>query len=188
MPSQTRRLSSRQRSAARRIQKTFRRKHAIKRGNTPKSIRQNTEYETTECAICHEPLTTNVRVLKCGHKFHTQCVETLLRYGHNRCPFCRAVISNAIPVSIPTIIYNQRPINRPRANAINNRLVATRVYDNTRRYISDYYRTNTHRTNEDLESSPTFIRLLVADIRARQALARAEETVARIEQEQARAE
>ena len=175
MPSQTRRLSSRKRSAATRIQKTFRKKHAIKRANIFKSIRQN-----SECAICHESLTRNVRILDCGHRFHKKCIEESLRAGYNKCPLCRKVISNgrySHPVSTPNIGYNQTPLNRDRANAINNRIVASRVYDITRSRVQDYNQVNAHRLEEDVIHSPRFIRLVINNVNARQALERAEQTV-----------
>jgi len=177
MPSQTRRSSSRKRSAATRIQRTIRRKQATKRANTFKNIRQN-----SECAICHELLTTKVRTLECGHRFHKECIEQSLRAGYNSCPLCRKVISSARhsqPVSRPVISYNQTPFNRDRANAINNRIVANRVYEHTRARIYEYNMANSRRPHPDVESSPTFRRLLLNDVRARQALARAEEYVIR---------
>jgi len=182
MPSQTRRSSSRKRSAATRIQRTIRRKQATKRANTFKNIRQN-----SECAICHELLTTKVRTLECGHRFHKECIEQSLRAGYNSCPLCRTHISSdivrsrqlVIPVSRPVVSYNQTPFNRDLANAINNRIVANRVREHTRARIYEYNMANTHRTHADVESSPTFRRLFLNDVRARQALARAEEYVIR---------
>ena len=46
--------------------------------------------EVEGCPICMLPLTANVGVLSCTHKFHTYCVNNWLPEHHN-CPICRTV-------------------------------------------------------------------------------------------------
>ena len=112
----------RKRSAATRIQKTLRGKHGRKiakilrkersaatriqtrvRGKqtrkklSPKTeiilerIKTNIEL-SKQCPICNEQLTQDVRVLRCGHRFHNECIENALRAGYNNCPLCRTPI------------------------------------------------------------------------------------------------
>jgi len=127
----------------------------------------------------------DITKLECGHEFHKECIQKSLSAYYNSCPLCRTPISSAsararhlvIPVSRPTISYNQTPFNRDRANAINNRLVARRVYENTRARIHEYNMVNAHRPHADVESSPTFRKVFKDEVRAWQALARAEESV-----------
>jgi len=189
MPSQTRRLSSKKRSAATRIQARVRGKQTRKQHS--RSIEQiyTNLALTRPCALCLEPMARNEAItkLECKHEFHKECIEKSLGTGHNSCPLCRTPISNAIisarhlviPVSRPAISYNQTPFNRDRANAINNRIVARRVREHTRARIHEYNMANARRPHADVESSPTFRRLFLNDVRARQALARAEEYVIR---------
>lgn len=50
------------------------------------------------CAICMEKLNGDIRIIPCGHKFHTACYgEWETRSGSNTttCPCCRA--ENAVP-------------------------------------------------------------------------------------------
>ena len=119
MPSPRRISSSRKKSAATRIQKRVRGKQTRKRhSRSIKQIYANLE-KTNECAICHELLTTKVRTLECGHRFHKECIEQSLRAGFNSCPLCRTHISSdivrsrqlVIPVSRPVVSYNQTPFN-----------------------------------------------------------------------------
>ena len=109
----------RKRSAATRIQKTLRGKHDRKRAKilrkersaatriqtrvrgkqtrkklSPKTeiilerIKTNIEL-SKQCPICNEELTQDVRVLRCGHRFHNECIENGLRAGITRCGLCR---------------------------------------------------------------------------------------------------
>merc|ERR1712083_631313 len=46
------------------------------------------------CGICladYEPK-DHVRMLNCGHHFHTDCVDSWLLQYQNRCPFCQGAI------------------------------------------------------------------------------------------------
>ena len=95
MPSRSRSRSSstrRKRSAATRIQKTLRGKHGRTRAKKFRSIKRNNAIKENECPICSEPLTQDVRVLRCGHRFHNECIENGLRAGITRCGLCRTPI------------------------------------------------------------------------------------------------
>lgn len=43
-----------------------------------------------DCAICLEPMKTDIVLLRCLHKFHTECILHS-RVNHNNfgCPICR---------------------------------------------------------------------------------------------------
>ena len=113
MPSQTRRLSSRERSAAKKIQKRIRGTQTRKQVNKLRASRKiqstvrgkqtrkvinrekNTVLTINDCPICLEPLTTDVRIaLPCGHRFHKDCIRRSLTSTGGRCPKCRAVVTN----------------------------------------------------------------------------------------------
>ncbi|XP_058433256.1 E3 ubiquitin-protein ligase TTC3 isoform X2 [Marmota monax] len=65
-------------------------------GPSPKTKGQKTEdvpmsvvLDADSCEICHEVFKSkNVRVLKCGHKFHKGCFKQWLK-GQSSCPACR---------------------------------------------------------------------------------------------------
>ena len=97
MPSRSRSSSTRRkRSAATRIQTRVRGKQTRKK-LSPKTdiilerIKRNIEL-SNQCPICSEPLTQDVRVLRCGHRFHNECIENGLRAGITRCGLCRTPI------------------------------------------------------------------------------------------------
>ena len=95
MPSRSRSRSSstrRKKSAATRIQKTLRGKHGRIRAKKFRSIQRDNAIKDNECPICSEPLTQDVRVLRCGHRFHNECIENGLRAGITRCALCRTPI------------------------------------------------------------------------------------------------
>ena len=85
-----------ERSAARRIQTRVRGKQTRK-NLSPKTdiilerIKTNIEL-SKQCPICNEQLIEGVRVLRCGHRFHNECIENALRAGYNNCPLCRTPI------------------------------------------------------------------------------------------------
>ena len=112
----------RKRSAATRIQKTLRGKHDRKRAKilrkersaatriqtrvrgkqtrkklSPKTeiilerIKTNIEL-SKQCPICNEQLIDGINVLRCGHRFHNECIENALHAGYNNCPLCRTPI------------------------------------------------------------------------------------------------
>ena len=85
-----------ERSAARRIQTRVRGKQTRKK-LSPKTdiilerIKRNIEL-SNQCPICSEPLTQDIRVLRCGHRFHNECIENGIRAGITRCGLCRTPI------------------------------------------------------------------------------------------------
>ena len=85
-----------ERSAATRIQTRIRGKQTRKK-LSPKTeiilerIKTNIEL-SKQCPICNEELTQDVRVLRCGHRFHNECIENALHAGYNSCPLCRTPI------------------------------------------------------------------------------------------------
>ena len=85
-----------ERSAATRIQTRVRGKQTRKK-LSPKTevilerIKTNIEL-SKQCPICNEQLIEGVNVLRCGHRFHNECIENALRAGYNNCPLCRTPI------------------------------------------------------------------------------------------------
>ena len=85
-----------ERSAATRIQTRVRGKQTRKK-LSPKTdvilerIKTNIEL-SKQCPICNEQLIDGVNVLRCGHRFHNECIENALRAGYNNCPLCRTPI------------------------------------------------------------------------------------------------
>jgi hypothetical protein len=104
MPSQTRRLSSRERSAAKKIQTKFRNKKTKmqQRTNASRKIQSRVRGKQTRtklinnnCSICLEPMIHNVSIaLPCGHKFHSNCIRRSLTATRGTCPLCRTVVTN----------------------------------------------------------------------------------------------
>lgn len=70
-----------------------------KKGRTPRRKARDDDDECEEeskapmCTICYESLDrkTGVTALKCGHPFHTKCIDTWITSGPhtNFCPVCR---------------------------------------------------------------------------------------------------
>ena len=85
-----------ERSAATRIQTRVRGKQTRKK-LSPKTdiilerIKTNIEL-SKQCPICNEQLIDGINVLRCGHRFHNECIENALRAGYNSCPLCRTPI------------------------------------------------------------------------------------------------
>ncbi len=72
----------------------------IRSGELPTSIqiinsRNDAHAEDMYCPICLETTPVDVCMLKCGHKFHIECLQRHLGYTRN-CPLCRTQVS---PVS-----------------------------------------------------------------------------------------
>ena len=82
-----------ERSAATRIQTRVRGKQTRKKLSPKTEIileRIKTNIEVSkQCPICSEPLTQDIRVLRCGHRFHNECIENAIHAGYNNCPLCR---------------------------------------------------------------------------------------------------
>ncbi|CAM9729833.1 unnamed protein product, partial [Sphacelaria rigidula] len=56
------------------------------------SERLATSSGVKDCAVCQEDLVEEVAVVACGHAFHPECIEFLLKAGNGsrfRCPTCR---------------------------------------------------------------------------------------------------
>lgn len=51
----------------------------------------NNKDEDLNCCICCDDIEINDEIseLNCGHKFHTECIEKLLKQYSNKCPVCR---------------------------------------------------------------------------------------------------
>ena len=85
-----------ERSAATRIQTRVRGKQTRKK-LSPKTeiilerIKTNIEL-SKQCPICNEQLIEGVNVLRCGHRFHNECIENAIHAGYNNCPLCRTPI------------------------------------------------------------------------------------------------
>ena len=49
-----------------------------------------------KCAVCLETSSrTDFKTLGCNHRFHRNCLETMLKNGQRTCPLCRANINNS---------------------------------------------------------------------------------------------
>ena len=53
----------------------------------------NEEKEQCKCAICHDNINKDEKYIlpECKHEFHTNCIMTWFRMGHNRCPLCNNI-------------------------------------------------------------------------------------------------
>ena len=47
-----------------------------------------------ECSICYGEYTEKeqVRLLKCGHDYHKECIDEWLTRHRNRCPMCMHIV------------------------------------------------------------------------------------------------
>jgi len=61
-----------------------------------------TGFGSAECGVCLAEYEEGeaIRMLPCGHHFHTKCVDVWLQKYLNRCPFCQAIIDQ--PSDTPT--------------------------------------------------------------------------------------
>ena len=182
MPSPTRRSSSRKRSAVTRIQKRVRGKQTRKK-LSPKTetilerIKTNIEL-SKQCAICLDTIKHNEAItkLKCGHRFHSDCIQHSLRSGNANCPMCRAVIPyNAYAhLANPNMTWAQAVIARNQA--LQERRLASEALNN-----AVLRRTNYEQSNRIMRligiNSPTHIRLLRNQEDAGEELRRARERV-----------
>ncbi|KAJ2036282.1 hypothetical protein H4S04_008804, partial [Coemansia sp. S16] len=55
-------------------------------------------FASPECSICLAPFESAdvVRVLVCGHTYHTECIDVWLTQRSARCPICKTDIRNAL--------------------------------------------------------------------------------------------
>ena len=182
MPSPTRRSSSRKRSAVTRIQKRVRGKQTRKK-LSPKTetilerIKTNIEL-SRQCAICLDTMKHNEAItkLKCGHRFHSDCIQHSLRSGNANCPMCRAVIPyNAYAhLANPNMTWAQAVIARNQA--LQERRLASEALNNAVLRRTNYEQSNRGRRLTDV-NSPTHIRLLRNQEDAGEELRRARERV-----------
>ena len=117
MPSQTRRLSSRERSAAKKIQTKFRNRKTKmqQRTNASRKIQSRVRGKQTRtklinnnCSICLGPMIHNVSITSpCGHKFHSDCIRRSLTSTGGKCPNCRTVVTN---IRYPSIEPEPEPL------------------------------------------------------------------------------
>ena len=68
----------------------------------------NADQDTT-CAICLNPVreTRQNKPIRCGHLFHSHCIEEWKRRGNQTCPTCRKIFDGAnfqVTVSIRNTI------------------------------------------------------------------------------------
>lgn len=67
-----------------------------------------------ECPICLDNLNMfPIQILECKHKFHTKCVDELIRSNSNivYCPLCRKNIYHHPPRNIETNIQEHTSLN-----------------------------------------------------------------------------
>ena len=182
MPSPTRRSSSRKRSAATRIQKRVRGKQTRKK-LSPKIISKLERIKTNielskQCAICLDTIKHKEAItkLRCGHRFHSDCLQRSLRSGNANCPMCRAVIANNeyAHLAYPTMTYEQALVARNQA--LEERRLATQSLTNAAWNTTNYEESNRSRRLRGI-NSPTYIRLLQIEEDAGEELRRARERV-----------
>jgi E3 ubiquitin-protein ligase RNF115/126 len=170
MPPTRRRSSSIVRSAATQIQKRIRGKQTRKKTNALMRDKRNLEITKrnleianrnseidNQCAICLAEVqsTDPVTSLPCGHRFHTECIQSWLQRG-GRCPLCRGVIPT------PTMTYEEALLARNRAQE--ERRLATQAYTNAVSRTNAYERSNRSRSQRRRGvNSPTYIRYLQAE-------------------------
>ena len=51
--------------------------------------RERVDGPTVSCMICLEEIQTTSAVLPCGHQFHKECADELVKFGSASCPLCR---------------------------------------------------------------------------------------------------
>ncbi|KAJ0692781.1 putative transcription factor C2H2 family [Helianthus annuus] len=51
--------------------------------------------EPVDCAVCLSTVKEDdeIRVLKCDHLFHKDCLDRCVEYRHTTCPLCRDVLA-----------------------------------------------------------------------------------------------
>jgi hypothetical protein len=49
-----------------------------------------------DCSICCDPLKESIKVLRCSHSFHSDCIMDWIKDFHWTCPLCRQGIFEVI--------------------------------------------------------------------------------------------
>ncbi|NDE13974.1 hypothetical protein EBZ80_03495 [bacterium] len=75
-------------------QEIFRRKDEFRLADMTEIPSDYVIPENAVCRICLEALTLPLYRNRCGHEFHTRCIETAVAHQHYKCPVC----SGEIPV------------------------------------------------------------------------------------------
>ena len=79
--------------------------------------------KTVECPICLDILTQEIRMLKCGHSFHTKCIFSWLTVNRT-CPTCREPatepVKNLVANQIQTLLQEQLPMEPPVSPIVEN--------------------------------------------------------------------
>ena len=70
-----------------------------------KKIKKNKKLKDKKCLICLEKIKKkDLAKLKCGHRFHKECIDLWAKIGENKCPICKVKIQKKI---IPKKAYKQ---------------------------------------------------------------------------------
>ena len=179
MPSSRSRSSPTRRrsSAAKKIQTRVRGKQTRKKTKALKIAKRNLEI-SNECAICIEKMlaTDAVTSLRCGHRFHSDCLQRSLRSGHPNCPLCRTVIPNNpyAHLANPNMTYEEALVAR--RQALEERRLANQSYNNAVLRTTNYEQSNRSRRLRGV-NSPSYINLLRNEEDAGEELRRARERV-----------
>jgi hypothetical protein len=59
--------------------------------NTFKNIDDNLKDSSNKCSICQDNYNNNdnVKILKCNHIYHSDCIDNWLGNHSHKCPYCR---------------------------------------------------------------------------------------------------
>lgn len=92
-----------------------------------------------ECAICYEKLSTeqSYTIAECGHTFHTHCIMSWYRCGHNRCPLCLSE-GDSVPDEISRPIMSRYREARFVARKKDASLFLKRTYARLRAFETKY--------------------------------------------------
>ncbi len=73
--------------------------------------------ECTTCAICLNPVreTRQNPALRCGHVFHSHCIEDWKSRGKQTCPVCRKIFDGSnfrVTVTIQNLIHDSNVVTQ----------------------------------------------------------------------------
>lgn len=67
--------------------------------------------DCVECAICMEPITTEICTLACAHVFHSSCILQACQHDP-RCPVCRCTLAKrSEPPAAPSVVNVELSMN-----------------------------------------------------------------------------